>query len=59
MSLVKVTFANSILTLVTAVSPGAQALPGPGLVTAQECVQLHGGTGLTWEHPADLYRKRG
>jgi alkylation response protein AidB-like acyl-CoA dehydrogenase len=25
---------------------------------AQECVQLHGGTGFTWEHPAHLYLKR-
>ncbi len=22
---------------------------------AQECVQLHGGIGMTWEHPAHLY----
>jgi alkylation response protein AidB-like acyl-CoA dehydrogenase len=25
---------------------------------AQECVQLHGGIGFTWEHPAHLYLKR-
>ncbi|RLU89086.1 acyl-CoA dehydrogenase [Streptomyces griseocarneus] len=25
---------------------------------AQECVQLHGGLGMTWEHPAHLYLKR-
>jgi alkylation response protein AidB-like acyl-CoA dehydrogenase len=25
---------------------------------AQECVQLHGGLGFTWEHPAHLYLKR-
>ncbi|MFE0041834.1 acyl-CoA dehydrogenase family protein [Streptomyces albireticuli] len=25
---------------------------------AQECVQLHGGIGMTWEHPAHLYLKR-
>ena len=24
----------------------------------QECVQLHGGMGFTWEHPAHLYLKR-
>jgi alkylation response protein AidB-like acyl-CoA dehydrogenase len=24
----------------------------------QECVQLHGGIGFTWEHPAHLYLKR-
>ncbi len=25
---------------------------------AEECVQLHGGIGFTWEHPAQLYLKR-
>jgi alkylation response protein AidB-like acyl-CoA dehydrogenase len=25
---------------------------------AQECVQLHGGIGFTWEHPAHMYLKR-
>jgi len=25
---------------------------------AQECVQLHGGIGFTWEHPCHLYLKR-
>jgi alkylation response protein AidB-like acyl-CoA dehydrogenase len=25
---------------------------------AEECVQLHGGLGMTWEHPAHLYLKR-
>ncbi|GGZ08531.1 acyl-CoA dehydrogenase [Streptomyces nitrosporeus] len=25
---------------------------------AEECVQLHGGVGMTWEHPAHLYLKR-
>ena len=25
---------------------------------AQECIQLHGGIGFTWEHPAHLYLKR-
>ena len=28
------------------------------LHAAQECVQLHGGIGFTWEHPAHLYLKR-
>ncbi|HEX5493608.1 MAG TPA: acyl-CoA dehydrogenase family protein, partial [Mycobacteriales bacterium] len=23
-----------------------------------ECVQMHGGIGFTWEHPAHLYLKR-
>ncbi|MFF8833351.1 acyl-CoA dehydrogenase family protein [Streptomyces sp. NPDC015131] len=25
---------------------------------AEECVQLHGGVGMTWEHPVHLYLKR-
>ncbi|WP_374984646.1 acyl-CoA dehydrogenase family protein [Streptomyces fradiae] len=25
---------------------------------AEECVQLHGGTGMTWEHPAHVHLKR-
>ncbi|MEV7617782.1 acyl-CoA dehydrogenase family protein [Streptomyces sp. NPDC089799] len=25
---------------------------------AEECVQLHGGIGMTWEHPAHVYLKR-
>jgi alkylation response protein AidB-like acyl-CoA dehydrogenase len=25
---------------------------------AEECVQLHGGIGMTWEHPAHLFLKR-
>ena len=37
----------------------AQAYCGPVAVhAAQECVQLHGGIGMTWEHPAHLYLKR-
>jgi alkylation response protein AidB-like acyl-CoA dehydrogenase len=28
------------------------------LLAAQECVQLHGGIGFTWEHPAHLFLKR-
>jgi alkylation response protein AidB-like acyl-CoA dehydrogenase len=28
------------------------------VLAAQECVQLHGGIGFTWEHPAHLYLKR-
>jgi alkylation response protein AidB-like acyl-CoA dehydrogenase len=28
------------------------------LHVAEECVQLHGGIGFTWEHPAHLYLKR-
>jgi alkylation response protein AidB-like acyl-CoA dehydrogenase len=37
----------------------AQAYCGPVAVrAAEECVQLHGGIGMTWEHPAHLYLKR-
>ncbi|MFE3828274.1 acyl-CoA dehydrogenase family protein [Streptomyces sp. NPDC059092] len=37
----------------------AQAYCGRVAVhAAEECVQLHGGTGMTWEHPAHLYLKR-
>ncbi|GAB3360026.1 acyl-CoA dehydrogenase family protein [Amycolatopsis echigonensis] len=28
------------------------------VVAAEEAVQLHGGIGMTWEHPAHLYLKR-
>ncbi|MDS1271061.1 acyl-CoA dehydrogenase family protein [Lipingzhangella sp. LS1_29] len=28
------------------------------VAAAEECVQLHGGIGMTWEHPAHLYLKR-
>jgi alkylation response protein AidB-like acyl-CoA dehydrogenase len=37
----------------------AQAHCGPIAVAAAEaCIQLHGGIGFTWEHPAHLYLKR-
>lgn len=37
----------------------AQAYCGPMAVrAAEEAVQLHGGIGMTWEHPAHLYLKR-
>ncbi|MDR7274666.1 acyl-CoA dehydrogenase family protein [Catenuloplanes atrovinosus] len=37
----------------------AQAHCGPVAVrAAEECVQLHGGIGFTWEHPAHRYLKR-
>ena len=28
------------------------------VLAAEEAVQLHGGIGMTWEHPAHLYLKR-
>ncbi len=37
----------------------AQAFCSPFAVKmAEECVQLHGGIGFTWEHPAHLFLKR-
>ncbi len=37
----------------------AQAFSSPAAVkAAEECVQLHGGIGFTWEHPAHLFLKR-
>jgi alkylation response protein AidB-like acyl-CoA dehydrogenase len=37
----------------------AKAFCSPVAVkAAEECVQLHGGIGFTWEHPAHLYLKR-
>jgi alkylation response protein AidB-like acyl-CoA dehydrogenase len=37
----------------------AQAFCSPLAVkAAEECVQLHGGIGFTWEHPAHLFLKR-
>lgn len=31
---------------------------GLAVHAAEEAVQLHGGIGMTWEHPAHLYLKR-
>ncbi|MFB7713346.1 acyl-CoA dehydrogenase family protein [Streptomyces sp. NPDC056105] len=37
----------------------AQAYAGPAAVhAAEEALQLHGGIGMTWEHPVHLYLKR-
>jgi alkylation response protein AidB-like acyl-CoA dehydrogenase len=37
----------------------AKAAAGDAAVlAAQECVQMHGGIGFTWEHPAHLLLKR-
>jgi alkylation response protein AidB-like acyl-CoA dehydrogenase len=44
---------------VTVAARLAQAHCGPTAVkAAEECVQLHGGIGFTWEHPAHWYLKR-
>jgi alkylation response protein AidB-like acyl-CoA dehydrogenase len=31
---------------------------GAAVHAAEECIQLHGGIGMTWEYPAHLYLKR-
>jgi len=31
---------------------------GAAVHAAEECIQLHGGLGMTWEYPAHLYLKR-
>jgi alkylation response protein AidB-like acyl-CoA dehydrogenase len=37
----------------------AQAYAAPVAVhAAEEALQLHGGIGMTWEHPVHLYLKR-
>ncbi len=41
-----------------AVALAKAACSDTALLAAQEMVQLHGGIGFTWEHPAHLYLKR-
>lgn len=41
-----------------AVSLGAAVCSDVAVLAAEECVQLHGGLGFTWEHPAHLWLKR-
>jgi alkylation response protein AidB-like acyl-CoA dehydrogenase len=41
-----------------AVALAKSACCDAAVTAAQECVQLHGGIGFTWEHPAHLYLKR-
>ncbi|MEV7414449.1 acyl-CoA dehydrogenase family protein [Streptomyces sp. NPDC089919] len=41
-----------------AVSLAQAYCSGAAVRAAEECVQLHGGIGMTWEHPAHLYLKR-
>ena len=44
--------------LPVAVALAKAACGDAALKAAQECIQLHGGIGFTWEHPAHLYLKR-
>jgi alkylation response protein AidB-like acyl-CoA dehydrogenase len=41
-----------------AVALAKAACSDTGVKAAQEMIQLHGGIGFTWEHPAHLYLKR-
>jgi alkylation response protein AidB-like acyl-CoA dehydrogenase len=41
-----------------AVALAKAACGDAAVLAAQECVQLHGGIGFTWEHPAHIYLKR-
>ncbi|HET9141100.1 acyl-CoA dehydrogenase family protein, partial [Actinophytocola sp.] len=41
-----------------AVSIAQSLCASVAVYAAEECVQLHGGIGMTWEHPAHLYLKR-
>ncbi len=36
----------------------AAIVPDAGVQTAQDCIQVHGGIGFTWEHDAHLYYRR-
>lgn len=40
------------------VAMAASVCIGAGVKTAEESIQLHGGVGFTWEHPAHLYLRR-
>jgi alkylation response protein AidB-like acyl-CoA dehydrogenase len=41
-----------------AVALAKSACCDAAVTAAQECVQMHGGIGFTWDHPAHLYLKR-
>jgi alkylation response protein AidB-like acyl-CoA dehydrogenase len=41
-----------------AVALAKSACSEAAVLAAEECVQLHGGIGFTWEHPAHVYLKR-
>ncbi|WP_020672798.1 acyl-CoA dehydrogenase family protein [Amycolatopsis nigrescens] len=41
-----------------AVAIAQASCSGIAVHTAEEAIQLHGGIGMTWEHPAHLYLKR-
>jgi alkylation response protein AidB-like acyl-CoA dehydrogenase len=41
-----------------AIALAKAACSDAAVLAGQECVQLHGGIGFTWQHPAHLYLKR-
>ena len=52
------TLATGDLDAPVAVSIAASQCGTVAVRAAEECIQLHGGIGMTWEHPAHLYLKR-
>ncbi|MFE0427147.1 acyl-CoA dehydrogenase family protein, partial [Streptomyces sp. NPDC058953] len=44
--------------LAVAVAVAQAYVSGTAVRAAEECVQLHAGIAMTWEHPAHLYLKR-
>ncbi|MFF4764051.1 acyl-CoA dehydrogenase family protein [Streptomyces sp. NPDC001292] len=52
------TLADDPVDAPVAVAVAASACGEAAVRAAEECVQLHGGIGMTWEHPAHLRLKR-
>ncbi|WP_082978647.1 acyl-CoA dehydrogenase family protein [Mycobacterium sp. 1081908.1] len=52
------TCASGVEDAATAASLAQAYCSGVAVHAAEECVQLHGGIGMTWEYPAHLYLKR-
>jgi alkylation response protein AidB-like acyl-CoA dehydrogenase len=50
--------ATSSADVPVAVAVAAAHCSAVAVKAAEECVQLHGGIGMTWEHPAHLFLKR-
>jgi len=50
--------ASSSSDVPVAVAVAASHCSSVAVKAAEECVQLHGGIGMTWEHPAHLFLKR-
>ncbi|GDY29100.1 acyl-CoA dehydrogenase family protein [Gandjariella thermophila] len=50
--------ATSSVDVPVAVAVAASHCSSVAVKAAEECIQLHGGIGMTWEHPAHLFLKR-